>query len=200
MNFYTTLKLIREHQPCTEGYKKLRRALGKGWGADRKIPLARILDTNGVSDALWAFRAVPDIQKEERDRICLLLAADFAEHVLPLFKKALPGDDRPRQVIQAMRDFAAGKIAIGDVQAAARAAYGSGYAAYGAAHNIGDPPAAAIVAAGTAARAVARAAAADDCDYADGYEIAWAAAREWQKGVFRKYLEGGFSAHTRRDG
>ena len=54
-----------------------------------------------------------------------LFAADCAEHVLPIFEKARPNDDRPRKAIEAARAFA--RDEIGDAAwaaawAAARAA------------------------------------------------------------------------------
>ena len=205
MNLYTTLKLIRKYRPCEGGYKKFRRSLGKGWTADRKILFAQILDSNGLADTLWALRAVPDSQKEERDRICCRMAVDFAEHVLPIFEEVFPDDDRPRKAIRAARDFAAGKIAIGDVQAAARAARGVGYVADAAgavyyAAAAADAAGAAYYAAACAADAagfayssaarVAGAAAAAYCTAACAACAAgYASERTWQEGVFRKYLE-----------
>lgn len=38
------------------------------------------------------------------------LAADWAEHVLPIFEKDDPGDERPRRAIKATRDFIDGNI------------------------------------------------------------------------------------------
>ena len=39
-----------------------------------------------------------------------LFAADCAEHVLPIYEKSYPDDQRPRLAIQSARDFANGKI------------------------------------------------------------------------------------------
>ena len=44
------------------------------------------------------------------ERTARLFAADCAEHVLHIFEKEYPKDDRPRKVIQSARDFANGKI------------------------------------------------------------------------------------------
>jgi len=44
------------------------------------------------------------------DKKSRLFAADCAEHVLDLFEEKYPNDKRPREAIQASRDFANGKI------------------------------------------------------------------------------------------
>jgi hypothetical protein len=116
-----------------------------------------------------------------------LLAADWAEHVLPLFEKAYPGDKRPRKAIEAARDFVAGKItakqleqARAAVWAAARdAAWDAARAARDAARAARD---AAWAAAGTAARDAARAArdAARAARAAAAWDVARAAERSWQ--------------------
>ena len=56
------------------------------------------------------------------ERTARLFAADCAEHVLPIFEKELPNDDRPRKAIQATRNFANGKISKKELAAARDAA------------------------------------------------------------------------------
>ena len=90
--------------------------------------------------------------KEQEQR---LIAADFAEHVLPLFEAEYPDDDRPRKSIEAARAFARGEITKEQLAAAWSAAWSA----------AGDAERAA---AGAAARGAARAA-------------AWAAERSWQQ-------------------
>ncbi len=67
------------------------------------------------------------------ERTARLFAADCAEHVLHLFEGEYPKDLRPREAIQAARDFANGKIdaAAGD----ARDAAGDAWAAAGDARD-----------------------------------------------------------------
>ena len=212
MNLYTTLKLIKEHQPCTEGYRKLRRALGKGWGADRKIPLVRILETNGMDDAIWALRAVDHRQRAKRDRLCRLFALDCAEHVLFMLERVCPGDDRLRKMLQAAREFVRGEATGWD----GKSAFAVIAAYWGAAHAVNDVVAASVVLAATRAVdiiavapgradaedivvgvvAVASRYAANAVGYnasKNGAENTGVAARVaergWQKKVFRKYLE-----------
>jgi len=89
-----------------------------------------------------------------------LLAADWAEHVLPIFERAYPKDKRPRKAIKAARDFVAGKITAAQLAKAREAAW----AAKRAAEKV-------VAAAGAAGDAAARAATA-----------AWMAAQgEWAR-------------------
>lgn len=82
-------------------------------------------------------------------------AADCAEHVLPLFERERPGDERPRRAIEAARAWARGEVRMmearaagGHAMAAARylkgaarftafAAGQAGVVAHVAAHDLG---------------------------------------------------------------
>ena len=97
----------------------------------------------------------PQTLSEADRRIAAAWAADCAEHVLPHFERACPGDARPRHAIQAARAWARGELAMlqaraagGHAMAAARnlrgaarhAAYAAGQAAvvaHVAAHELG---------------------------------------------------------------
>jgi hypothetical protein len=116
-----------------------------------------------------------------------LWAADCAEHVLPFFDQARPGDDRPRRAIDLGRAWARGEVtwweartAAGHAQAAARdlrgaarhAAYAAGQAAavgHVAAHELG--------AAAYAIQAVRAAAPDGQGDEAGQIECRWQRAR-----------------------
>ena len=104
------------------------------------------------------------------EKAARLFAADCAEHVLPIFEKLRPKDDRPRKAIEAARAFARGEISA----AARDAARDAARAAAGAAAR-----AAAGATAGDAARAAA-------------WDAAWAAAgdaeRKWQSQRLAMYL------------
>jgi len=89
-----------------------------------------------------------------------LLAADYAEHVLHLYKNKYSGDLRPRKAIDATRKFVAGEIDQPTLGKAAEAAW--------EAAEAGARAAAAAAAAWAAAAAAAAWAAA-------GAEAAWAA-------------------------
>ena len=102
-------------------------------------------------------------------RALALWAAECAEHVLPLFERAQPGDDRPRRAIEGIRAWVRGETAWMEARkmafaanAAARdvsdsakfAAYAAGQAGavgHVAAHELGAA-AYAIKAAGAAAK------------------------------------------------
>ena len=93
--------------------------------------------------------------RDDDHRLLALWAADCAEHVLPLFEQARPGDGRPRHAIEQGRAWARGEVswwdartAGGHANAAARdlrgaprhAAYAAGQAAavgHVAAHELG---------------------------------------------------------------
>ena len=111
-------------------------------------------------------------------------AADCAEHVLPAFERACPGDDRPRTAVQAARAWAAGEIRAGEAAAAA-------LAAHAAARRAEDPAARAAARAAGHAAATARVArhASHAATYAAtaaslagvGDPAAAAAERRWQQ-------------------
>jgi hypothetical protein len=167
----TSFSLLRKHGACPEGYRKLARYLGDvdTYGEDRPIPIAVILESNGVADALWSLRACTD-EKAAAD-VARRLAIQFARDVLPIFEKRYPNDDRPRKAIDAAEDFLAGKIdAEALLKARRHAAYAAAYAAaayaaaaaaYAAAYADAAYAAAAYAAAAAAYAAAAAAYAAD---------------------------------------
>ena len=127
----TTLRKLRDAHACTSRYTFLREALGAKYGDTKPINLLRILETNGLSDALWAMQATV----QNCDTVARLMAADFAARVLPIWRKKYPKDDRPAKAIKAARDFAHGKITR-EKLAAARDAPGA--AAGAAARDAAD--------------------------------------------------------------
>ncbi len=99
------------------------------------------------------------------DRTARLFAADWAEHVLPLFEAAHPDDDRPRRAIAVARRFADGAASAEELDAAGAAAWAASTAV--------------IAARGSWAPARAAAAAA----WPTAWDTAWAARdaeRKWQ--------------------
>ena len=139
----TTLRLLRNAHACTPRYTFLREALGSKYGDNKPINLLAILKTNGLDDALWALQATA----QNCDMVARLMAADFAESVLPIWAKKYPKDDRPAKAIKAARDFARGKITHAELAAAWDAAGTAAWDAAGTAARDG---------AGTAARDAAR--------------------------------------------
>ena len=115
----TTFRLLRNAGACSERYEFLRKALSRDeYGDNTPINLLAILDTNGISDALWALSATT----ENCDMVARLMAADFAEEVLPIWQK-YSQDKRPEWSIKAARDFANGLISRVEMTAAGAAAW-----------------------------------------------------------------------------
>ena len=146
---------------------------------DEPLELRTILESNGLDDTIWAFRAVEGKDKEIR-----LFAADCAELVLPIFEKQYPNDDRPRKAIQAVRDYANGLISAEELDAARDAAGAAASAAWDAAWAAGD----AAWAAGDAAGAAGDAAAARAAAGAAAGAATRAAARNEIKSLLLKYI------------
>ena len=158
----TTLSAIREHNPCTNGWKKLLSHLEKTKADDELLPITTILDSNGVEDALWCLRAVGG-----RDREIRLYAVWCARQV-----QHLMADQRSINALDVAVRHANG-TATDDELAAARAAARA--AAWAAAWDAASAAAwaAASAAARDAAWAAASAAARDAA-----WDAAWDAARD----------------------
>ena len=181
MKLTTTFDLLKKAGACEDGYKKLAKFLGgiTKYGRTTPINLLTILDANGVDDCLWALRAT----QQECESLCRLMAADFAESVLPIFEREHPEDNRPRKAIEAARAFSRGEIGAAARDAAWGAARDAAWAAAWAATGA---------AAGAAAWAAAWAAARDAAGAAAGAAAraaAWGAAGAAQSEIIRSYLQ-----------
>ena len=62
----TTLNRIREHGPCEEGWIMLLKGLNKTTADDEPLSFAKIVEINGLSDAIWCCRAEPQHAREWR--------------------------------------------------------------------------------------------------------------------------------------
>lgn len=162
----TTLNIIREYDPCTDGWARLLRNLGKTQSDDEPLTLCTILDSNGLDDALWCLRAVTG-----HDRAIRLYAVACARDVQHLMT-----DPRSLAVLDVAERHAHGNATDAELTAA-RAAAGAAGAAAGAAWAAW---AAAWASAWAAARAAARAAA---------WAAAGAAARATQTNRLRAMFE-----------
>jgi hypothetical protein len=180
----TNLNKIRSKSPCTSGWTKLLKHLGKTVADDVELDLLTILESNGLDDTLWCLRAVDGFDKEKR-----LMAVAFAREVQHLMK-----DQRSIAALDVAEKFANGEATQGELELAAHAAAAASaaadartdaYAAHAAASAAAAASArtdayaahaAARVAAAYAAHAAARVAAADAADAAyDAYDAAAAA-------------------------
>ncbi len=135
----TTLNKIRSHSPCTSGWTKLLKNLGKTMPDDEPLTITTILDSNGLDDALWCLRAVDGYQKEMR-----LYAVDCARSVQHLLT-----DTRSIAAIDVAERHAHGLATDAELASARAAAVAARDAARDAAR------AAAMAAAGDAAVAAA---------------------------------------------
>jgi len=133
------------------------------------------------------------------ERTARLFAADCAEHVLPIFEKAHPGDDRPRKAIEVARRFAhdeatpqerdaiwtgAWFAARDATWAATRGAVGGAAWAAAWAATWAAARAETWAAARAATRGAARAAVG-----AAAWDATWDAERTWQTTRLTHYLE-----------
>ena len=64
--YCTTLNRIRKHSPCKSGWTKLLAYLGKTKADDELLPMEKILDSNGLNDALWCLRSVFEFDRLHR--------------------------------------------------------------------------------------------------------------------------------------
>ncbi len=175
----TTLNDIRAKSPCEDGWQKLLKHIGKTKADDEPIGFDAILESNGLDDALWCIRALP----ESMDNDCRLLACDFAE---PALKYITNGDERPAKAIWTARQFAIGEATQEELAAVRDAAWAAGAA--GAARDAAEAAARAAAWAAGAAWAAARAAA-RAAEAAGAAGAAGAAAWDAQETIFKTWIE-----------
>ena len=141
----TTLNKIREHEPCKSGWGKLLTYLGKTKADDEPLSIATILDSNGLSDALWCLRAVECYDREIR--LYAVWCVRQVQHLLT--------DKRSLDALNVVERYANGRATDAELNAAeAAAAAAAGTAARAAMAAASD----AAMAAWSAARAAAEAA------------------------------------------
>jgi hypothetical protein len=168
----TTLNKIRLNSPCTSGWTKLLKYLGKTAADDVELDLLTVLESNGLDDTLWCLRAVDGFDKEKR-----LMAVAFAREVQHLMT-----DPRSIAALDVAERFANGEATQEELRGAADAAHAAhaadaADAAYAAAARAHAARArAARAAAARAAAYAARAAAARAAAYAARAAAARAAA------------------------
>ena len=173
MPITATLNRIRAHGHCEPGWKKLLAGLGKTQADDEPLPFARIVEINGLDDALWCCRAEPQYAKEWR--LFAVWCARQVEHLNPdpRVKTAIDTAERYAHGEATDSELAAARAAARDAasDAASAAAWAAEDAAWAAAWE-----AEAALAAAVGARAAAWEAWAA-CDAARARAAAWEAAR-----------------------
>lgn len=191
MTILITLDQIRVQAPCETGWRTLLRSKP----GDGPFPLAHIVHSNGLADALWCTRCLP-----EHARLWRLFAVWCARQV--------PQSDICLQTLDVAERFANGQATARELAAAWDAARdAAGAAAIAAASYTAWEAtraaswAAALDAAGAAARDAARAAAWDaasdaaraaawDAAWGAAWDAAWDAARSSQTAEFLRIIEG----------
>ena len=204
---------IKDIQPCARGYHFVNLEQLPTWLGPTLYEVEVRGQVTHLADKSVAEQARL-IRKVEiwNDKTLRLFAADCAEHVLGIYERVCPKDDRPRKAIQAARDFANGLIDRNAAHAAAHAAHAAAnaaYSAYSAAEAAYAASYAASYAAANAAYSAAEAAYSADAAYAanaqccrnaysadysaasyyaDPADAADAAEKEWQFKRLKHYL------------
>ena len=157
----TTLNRIREHSLSPYDWTKLLNGLGKTKADDEPLPFSKILEINGLGDAIWCFRAEPQYAREHR--LFAVACARRVEHLNP--------DPRVKNATDVAERYANGQATDEELRTARNAAQAAWAATRDATWASGDAALAAAWAAGDAAG-----------------EAAWAAEREWQKQEFLRVV------------
>ncbi|MGB0854882.1 MAG: putative immunity protein, partial [Pikeienuella sp.] len=111
-----TLSALKKLDPCAERFKALSADLPKR----RKITAAHAVESGAtLDDLVWVASVLARKDKDVERRLRLWMA-DCAARVLHIFEKDHPTNVRPREAIEAGRQYARGEI-----DAAARAAAGA---------------------------------------------------------------------------
>jgi hypothetical protein len=171
----TTLNRIREHLLHHIGWVNLLAGLGKTDADDEPLSFAKILEINGLVNALWCCRAEPQYDKEWR-----LLAVKYARRV-----QHLNTDPAVKNAIDVAERYANGE-ATDEELTAARGAVGRAAPSAVSEAQIAAWAAAWAAVAKEAARAAARVAASAAAEAAA--DAAEAAERDWQAQEFLRVV------------
>ena len=147
-----TLNAIRARGIDESAWNKLLVRLGKTKADDAPLSMLTVLESNGLTDALWCLRCITG-----RDCAIRLLACDFAQSVAHL-----NSDPRVQAAIDTARRYASGDATSAEMASARKAAW----AASAMAADFDASEAAAWTAAETAAYAAAADATANDAAHA----------------------------------
>lgn len=165
---YTTLNKIRVCEPCSDGWEKLLKNLGKTKADDEPLSMLTILKSNGFDDAVWCLRACEGVDKEAR--LFAVACARRVQHLMtdPASIDALDVAERYAHGQATKHELFAARAAAWDDAAWGAAARASAWA------TAGD--------AWAAARAARAARAAGDA--------AWDAECKWQEQEFKRVFCG----------
>ena len=174
----TTLRQIRKHKPCQDGWTKLLNHLKKTKEDDEPLEILTVLESNGLRDALWCLRTVEG--EAGKIRLFAVWCARQVQHLLT--------DPRSIAALDVAEKFACGAATEAELEEAraeaAAAAVAAAYAAYAAASAYAYTTAAYTAAAYTDAADAAygaAAAAAATAAYAAAAAAAGTTARKEQE-------------------
>lgn len=108
----TTLERIRAESPCAEGWSKLLAYLDKTKADNEPLPLSVVLESNGLDDTLWCFRAVEGLDREQR--LFAVWCARQVEHLM--------FDRRSLEALAMAERYANGLASVEELDAAHAAA------------------------------------------------------------------------------
>lgn len=98
----TTLNKIYSFGPCTSGWRKLLRGLGKTAPDDEPLPYSDILRTNGAGDALWSMRCAGRYESVElacryAESAASIIANPCAAEAVRVARGVIAGTHTPEQ-------------------------------------------------------------------------------------------------------
>ena len=123
MSATTTLNAIRALDPCANGWKTLLAHLGKTTADDEPLHLLTILASNGLDDALWCMRAMPE--HDTHWRLYAVWCARQVQHLMT--------DPRSISALDVAERHARGDATDAELAAAGDAARAAAWAAMDAA-------------------------------------------------------------------
>lgn len=114
---YTTLNRIRERGPCAEGWETLLKSLGKTHADDEPVSLRRIVESNGIYDAIWVLRAIDDCPEI---RLFAVRCARQVQHLMT--------DERSINALDVAERYAIGEATQEEMKEARDAAWDAAHA------------------------------------------------------------------------
>ena len=117
-----SLQMIRDKHPCTDGWRKVKEA-NKHRDMDELFPMSNTLDSNDLSDTLWATRCIDNQDKMFRKFAwwCVKQALKYTD------------DKRVSDCLDVVEKYIDGNATIEELREARRAADAAADAAYAAA-------------------------------------------------------------------
>ena len=223
---YTTLNEILKHKPCGQnskgatGFSKLLKFLGKEQADDEPLSFITILESNGILDAIWCLRVLPDCDLKVMKfkllcarRVEHLDESGVAKNTLDVLERFINGDASRDELREASAAAHAAAYAAYAAYAA-NAAYAAAYAAHAAAYAAYAAYAAAYAAHAAAAHAANVVDAAADAAAYAAHAAAYAAhaaahaanvvdadaERDYQAKIFRDIFGGAGDDYVKSDG